>query len=122
MEAIAERAADHPEIIGARKNLVEHPFGTIKFWWGQGAVLTRGRVNVQAELSLSAWAYNFRRVLTILGAAGLRQALQKRRKSARYGSNQRLRRLIGSQQRRLRGDGVSIRPAAANPQFSDSSL
>jgi transposase len=122
MEAIAQRVADHPEIIGARKNLVEHPFGTIKFWWGQGALLTRGRVNVQAELSLSAWAYNFRRVLTILGAAGLRQALQKRRKSARSGSNQRLLRLIRSQRRRLRGAGVSLCLHAAESIFSGSSL
>jgi transposase len=102
MEAIAERVADRPEIIGARKNLVEHPFGTIKFWWGQGAVLTRGRVNVQGELSLSAWAYNFRRVLNILGVAGLRQALQKRRKSARNGLQKRMPSPFCSQQRRPR--------------------
>jgi transposase len=102
METIAERVADHPEMMRARKSLVEHPFGTIKFWWGQGAVLTRGRVNVQGELSLSAWAYNFRRVLNILGAAGLRQALRNRRKSARNGAHQRRRKLFCSQRRRQR--------------------
>jgi len=105
METIAERVADHPEMMKARKSLVEHPFGTIKFWWGQGALLTRGRVNVQGELSLSAWAYNFRRVLNILGAAGLRQALEKlrnRRKSARNGAYQRRRKPFGSQLRRRR--------------------
>ena len=102
METIAERVADHPEMMRARKSLVEHPFGTIKFWWGQGAVLTRGRVNVQGELSMSAWAYNFRRVLTILGPKGLVQALRERRKSARNRSSKRLHRLFYALQRRLR--------------------
>ena len=122
MEAIAERVADHPEIIGARKNLVEHPFGTIKFWWGQGALLTRGRVNVQGEWSLSAWAYNFRRVLTILGPAGLRQALEKRRKSARKGLRKRLRRHFRSPQRRPRAAAVyfSLR-SGCDPFFKPSS-
>jgi transposase len=78
METIAERVADHPEMVQARKSLVEHPFGTIKFWWEQDTLMTRGREHVQAELSLSAWAYNFRRVLNLLGVAGLRKALRER--------------------------------------------
>ena len=85
METIAERAADRPEMVRARKSLVEHPFGTIKFWWEQDTLLTRGRRQVQAEFSLSAWAYNFRRVLNLLGVAGLRQALRERQEAARGG-------------------------------------
>jgi transposase len=129
MEAIAERVGDHPEIIAARKNLVEHPFGTIKFWSGQGALLTRGRRNVQGELSLSAWAYNFRRVLTILGAAGLRRALENRGKSARNGSRKRLERRFRSRQRLSRVAGVSFRcrrgrgtPFSQPPRYNALSL
>lgn len=76
MERVSARVGQHPEIIRRRKSLVEHPFGTIKFWWHQGALLTRGRIKVQAELSLSALAYNMRRVLAILGVNGFKEALE----------------------------------------------
>jgi transposase len=122
MEAIAERVADRPDIVRARKSLVEHPFGTIKFWWGQDAMLTRGRRNVQAELSLSAWAYNFRRVLTILGAAGLRQALQKRRKSPRSGMRRRFYRLFRSHQRLRRSPLALCRAAMDRNRIFQGSL
>lgn len=79
IEQVAERVARHPQIVARRKSLVEHPFGTIKFWWGQGALLTRGRAGAQAELSLSAFAYNLRRVLALLGVAGLVAAIHARR-------------------------------------------
>jgi len=62
---------------------VEHPFGTIKFWWDQGALLTRGKSNVQAELSLSALACNMRRVLAIIGVNGLKEALESLRAKVR---------------------------------------
>jgi transposase len=75
IEVIADRVAAKPEIIRKRKALVEHPFGTIKFWRAQGAVLTRGRRQVQAELSLSALAYNLTRVLAVLGVQELIKAI-----------------------------------------------
>jgi transposase len=71
MERIEQRVAAQPEIYARRKGLVEHPFGTIKFWWGQGAFLTRGLEAVNAEVSLSAMAYNMRRALNVLGAEKL---------------------------------------------------
>ena len=83
MERVAGRVAAHPEIIRRRKALVEHPFGTIKFWWHQGALLTRGRRLVQAELSLSALAYNLRRALAVLGLKGLIGALKELRAKVR---------------------------------------
>jgi transposase len=79
LEQLEDRVARHPEIVAQRKSLVEHPFGTIKFWRGQGTLLTRGRSGAQAELSLSALAYNLGRVLAVLGVAGLVAALQARR-------------------------------------------
>ena len=80
METIAARVAAHPEIVQRRKALVEHPFGTIKFWWNQGAVLTRERG--QAELSLSALTCNLERALAVLGAGGLRAGLAELRAGA----------------------------------------
>lgn len=81
-ERIRQRMKQQPEIYAQRKSLVEHPFGTIKFWWGQGAFLTRGLASVQAEVSLSALAYNLRRTLNILGADALVRHLSPRRQEA----------------------------------------
>jgi len=36
-----------------RKQLAEHPFGTLKRAWNQGYFLTRGLENVRAEMSLT---------------------------------------------------------------------
>jgi transposase len=72
LEKIAGRMRASPEVYAKRKELAEHPFGTIKFWWGQGAFLTRGLEMVRGEWSLSALAYNMRRVLNILTAEQLR--------------------------------------------------
>jgi transposase len=81
MEAVAQRTENHPEIVRRRKALVEHPFGTIKFWWGQAAVLTRGRLQVQAELSFSALAYNLRRILNLMGVKPLLEAMATAQKA-----------------------------------------
>lgn len=81
-ERIRERMKQQPEVYARRKSLVEHPFGTIKFWWGQGAFLTRGRASVQAEVCLSALAYNLRRALNILGVDELLRHLQNRTRTA----------------------------------------
>jgi transposase len=77
MERIAARFKEQPDIYPQRKNLVEHPFGTLKFWWAQGTFLTRGLAAVNAEISLSALAYNLRRALNILGVPALLAHLQK---------------------------------------------
>jgi transposase len=42
LEHVAQRMKDRPQVYEQRKNLVEHPFGTLKFWWAQSAFLTRG--------------------------------------------------------------------------------
>jgi hypothetical protein len=50
-----------------RREIVEHPFGSIKQWMNQGAFLMRGLEKVRAEFSLTALAYNMTRVLSIVG-------------------------------------------------------
>jgi hypothetical protein len=61
------RLTKHPEVLDRRRETVEHPFGTIKQWMNQGAFLMRGLEKVRAEFSLTALAYNLRRVLNLVG-------------------------------------------------------
>lgn len=49
-----------------RKGIVEHPFGILKTSFQFETFLTKGLENVQTEMTLSALAYNFRRVLNII--------------------------------------------------------
>ena len=63
-----------------RKELAEHPFGTLKFWWDHGHLLMCGLDEVRAEFSLSTLAYNIRRVLNILGVERLLAALREAKK------------------------------------------
>jgi Transposase DDE domain len=71
LERMEERLNATPEIVGQRREIVEHPFGTIKQWMNQGAFLMRGLEKVRAEFSLTTLAYNLRRALNILGTRGL---------------------------------------------------
>lgn len=75
IEQTQARVQAHPEIMQQRQQLVEHPFGTLKFWWDQGHFLMKGLEKVCAEFSLSTLAYNIRRVLNILGVKRLMAAL-----------------------------------------------
>ena len=76
LDRVAARVAARPDILDQRRELVEHPFGSIKQGMNQGAFLTRGLEKVRAEFSLTALAYNLRRVLTILGVGRLLAAVQ----------------------------------------------
>jgi hypothetical protein len=61
-----------------RKQLVEHPFGTIKRWFGYTYFLVKGLEMVRAEWSLITLAYNLKRVLKIVPWSELMAAVQKR--------------------------------------------
>jgi Transposase DDE domain len=63
-----------PELIARRREIVEHPFGTIKQWMGQGAFLMRGLEKVRAEFSLTSLVYNLRRALNIVGVVAMMAA------------------------------------------------
>ena len=71
LEQMAERLRARPELLDIRRETVEHPFGTIKQWMGQGAFLMRRLENVRGEFSLTALAYNIRRAITLVGVSGL---------------------------------------------------
>jgi transposase len=76
LDRMAARLAQRSGILNQRRESAEHPFGTIKQWMCQGAFLMRGLEKVRGEFSLTALAYNFRRVLNIVGFKGLMAALQ----------------------------------------------
>jgi transposase len=75
LERMDERLAQAPAVLPQRKALVEHPFGTIKQRILTGGFLLRGLEKVGAEVSLAHWAYNFKRVVNIVGVAALLRAL-----------------------------------------------
>jgi transposase len=75
LDRMQARLAKRQDILERRRETVEHPFGTIKQWMYQGAFLMRGLEKVRAEFSLTALAYNLRRVLNIVGFADLMAAL-----------------------------------------------
>lgn len=65
MEQLDKRMKDHPETIKQRKELVEHPFGTLKHWMDHGYFLMQRKPKVSAEMALSVLSYNLKRVLNI---------------------------------------------------------
>lgn len=71
VEAMARRVENHPEKLKQRKELVEHPFGTIKRTMNQGYFLLKRIPKVTTEMSLTVLCYNLRRVVNILGTENL---------------------------------------------------
>ncbi|MBP7392911.1 MAG: IS1182 family transposase [Zoogloea sp.] len=65
-----------PDSMRIRRQTVEHPFGTLKLWMGSAHFLTRTLERVSTEMSLQVLAYNLKRVMKILGIAGLIGAIQ----------------------------------------------
>ncbi len=62
--------------MAARRNTVEHPFGTLKCWMGYTHFQTRALEQVSAEMSLHVLAYNLKRMMNIFGVSGLITAIQ----------------------------------------------
>jgi transposase len=75
MEAMAARMAAQPEKFKLRKTLAEHPFGTIKRWFGYTHFLLKGLEKVRTEWSLTTLAYNLKRVLNLVSFENLMQAV-----------------------------------------------
>jgi len=51
--------------IKKRKEIVEHVFGTLKYWMGKIPLLLRGKDKVQTEINIYATAYNMKRLINI---------------------------------------------------------
>ncbi len=54
-----------------RREIVEHPFGTIKRAFNQGYLLLKGLRKVRGEVGFTMLAYNLRRVINIFGVGTL---------------------------------------------------
>jgi transposase len=63
-------------ITDRRKELSEHPFGTIKRAMEAGYVLTRGLQSVAGEFSLLFLAYNLKRAINIIGIKALLERMR----------------------------------------------
>lgn len=53
------------EIISKRKAIVEHVFGTIKYWMGQIPLKLRGKEKVETEINIYSSAYNIKRLINL---------------------------------------------------------
>ena len=75
LETVQARLDHHPEKMTVRRSTAEHPFGTIKSWMGATHFLTKRLPKVATEMALNVLAYNIKRVMAIIGVAGLLEAL-----------------------------------------------
>jgi len=75
MEAMARRMKAEPRKFKLRKTLAEHPFGTIKRWFGYTHFLLKGLEKVRCEWSLTTLAYNLKRVLNLVSFEKLMAAV-----------------------------------------------
>jgi len=75
LERVAARVRAGPKKLQLRKELVEHPFGTIKRAMGQGYFLMRGKQKVSTEMSITIMVYNMKRVMNIMGIEKMIEAL-----------------------------------------------
>ena len=73
---MAARLKARSDIVARRRETVEHSFGSIKQWMGQGAFMMMRLENVRAEFSLTALAYNLRRVINIVGIGAMIAAVE----------------------------------------------
>ena len=76
LERLGERNRGQPESLKERKQLAEHPFGTIKRTMDQGYFLMKGMKKVTIETSLTVLAYNLKRVINIMGVAKMISSMQ----------------------------------------------
>lgn len=76
LDAMQHRLDRRPEMMRIRRQTVEHPFGTIKYWMGATHFLTRTLPRVRTEMSLHVLAYNLKRVIKLMGIGELMAAMQ----------------------------------------------
>lgn len=76
-DRMLQRVAANPKFLALRKQLVEHPFGTIKRSMRHDHFLMRGQAKVRGETSLTLLAYNLKRVLNLVGIDDLIAAMAK---------------------------------------------
>jgi transposase len=86
LEKVQARLDHNPDAMTMRRSTVEHPFGTIKCWMGATHFLCMTLPKVATEMALNVLAYNMKRVMNIMGVAGLLEAMRAAMASARSNS------------------------------------
>ena len=76
LEAAEAELKKQPEAMRRRKEIVEHPYATIKHCMGATHFVMKRLPNVQTEMSLHVLAYNLKRVINIFGVPKLIAELQ----------------------------------------------
>lgn len=76
LEAMQRRLDSKPKTMMVRRSTIEHVFGTLKHWMGSTHFLTRGLQHVGTEMSLHVLAYNFKRLIKLLGIAEAIRAMR----------------------------------------------
>jgi transposase len=67
LEAVQWRLDANPQAMRERRETVEHPFGTLKMRMGATHFLMKRLPKVAGEMALHVLAYNFTRVMNIIG-------------------------------------------------------
>ncbi len=75
LEAVQQRLDEHPEKMRQRRETVEHPFGTIKYWMGSTHFQMKTLKRAGTEKALHVLAYNLKRVMNIMGIGPLIEAM-----------------------------------------------
>jgi transposase len=75
-EAMHRRAVADPIWMKHRREMAEHPFGTMKWLMGLPRFLVRGLRKAKAELALGVLSYNLKRVINLFGVPALLRALE----------------------------------------------
>jgi len=75
-EAMHRRAIADPSWMKQRREMAEHPFGTMKWLMAHPRFLLRGLLKAKAELALGVLSYNLKRIINILGVPALLARLQ----------------------------------------------
>lgn len=73
--AMHQRTVDDRNFMKQRRELVEHPFGTMKWMLGYPRFLVRGIKKARSELALVVLGFNLKRAINILGVPALLAAL-----------------------------------------------
>ena len=71
LEAVQQRLDANPQAMRARRETVEHPFGTLKMRMGATHFLMKRLPKVATEMALHVLAYNLTRVMNIVGVQRL---------------------------------------------------
>ena len=76
LDAADAELKKQPDAMRLRKQIVEHPYATLKHWMGSTHFLMKRLPNVRTEMNLHVLAYNLRRAINIVGVPAIIEKLQ----------------------------------------------